>query len=201
MIARHRGEHHAREPWHPRRNGTKKPAAAAPPTDVPAVARRAAREALRELAGTAASDVAAARASRRWRAQAKILLLLLAGVAAFLAHDLLAGEHTTSRLPATPRQWVDAYEAAVVDNPQRVCTELFSPQLARAYGASAHSSCTSYFARVRSTSIQVRRILHDGGTAVVELHQTIERTDWNVVLDRHDAGWRAVDLVPGRPLQ
>lgn len=154
-----------------------------------------------ELAGAAASDVAAARPRRRWRASGKVVLLLVAGVAAFVAHGLLAADHSsTSSLPATPGQWVDAYEAAVVDNPQRVCTDLFSPPLARAYGASAHTSCTSYFARVRSTSIRVRRILQDGGTAVVDLHQTIERTDWNVVLERRDAGWQAVDLVPGRPL-
>jgi hypothetical protein len=200
MIARHRGEHHGRGLWHPRRNGAEKPAAQQA-ADMPAAARRAARDAVLELATASASDPAAARAARRSRAQAKILLLLLAGVTAFLAHDLLVGDHTTSQLPATPRQWVDAYEAAVVDNPQRVCTELFSPQLARAYRTVEHTSCTSYFTRVRSTSIQMRRILHDGETAVVELHQTIERTDWNIVLDRHDAGWRAVDLVPGRPLQ
>jgi hypothetical protein len=201
MIARHRGEHHARGLWHPRRNGAEKPAAP-PAADVPAVARRAARQAVLELAGAAASDPPAAQASPRWRVLGRAALLLALGVAAFGAHELLAGAHTTANsLPATPRQWIDAYEAAVVDNPQRVCTALFSPQLARAYGASAHSSCTSYFTRVRSTSIRVRRILQDGGTAVVELHQTVERTDWDVVLDRRDLGWRAVDLVPGRPLQ
>ena len=183
MIARHRGEHHARGLWHPRRNGAEKPAAP-PATDVTADARRAAREPVVVLATAASSDLAAARASRRWRAQSKVALLLLAGAAAVAAHGLLAGDHSTSSLPATPRQWVDAYEAATVDNPQRVCTSLFSPQFARAYHDSAHTSCISYFARVRSTSIRVRRILQDGSTAVVELHQILEQTDWNVVLDR-----------------
>jgi hypothetical protein len=82
MIARHRGEHHARGLWHPRRGGSDN-APAPPATDVAAaVARRAAREAVLELAG-AAADVAATRASRRWRTLGRTALLLVLSWADF----------------------------------------------------------------------------------------------------------------------
>ena len=100
-------------------------------------------------------------------------------------------------LPATPRAWLDAYEAAAIDNPTRVCSELFSLQLARAYGAAVHGSCTNYFARITSFSVIVRRVLRDGDTAVLELRQTVRPRDWAVVLSREPTGWRAVDLLPG----
>jgi len=130
------------------------------------------------------------------------MLVIAVGLFAVSAGQHLAGDGGYSHaLPASPRGWINAYEAAAIDNPSRVCTQLLSPQLAAAYAAAAHSSCTTYFARIRSTSLRVRRILQDGSTAVVELRQTIEQTDWNVVLDRRGRGWRAVDLVPGRPLR
>jgi hypothetical protein len=55
-----------------------------------------------------------------------------------------------AQLPATPRAWLDAYEAAAIDNPSRVCSELFAPQLAQAYGRALHASCASYFERITS---------------------------------------------------
>ncbi len=129
------------------------------------------------------------------------MLMLLSSAAFFAGHQLLASSHGTSSLPTTPRGWVDAYEAAAIDNPGHVCTQLLSPQLASAYAATVHASCTKYFARTQSTSLQIQRVLQDGGAAVVELRQTIQRTDWNVVLSRRGTGWQAVDLVPGRPLR
>ena len=110
---------------------------------------------------------------------------------------LLSPSPARSQLPATPRAWLDAYEAAAIDNPSRVCTELFAPQLARAYGNAAHGSCSSYFARITSFSVAVRRVLQDGGTAVLELRQTVRRRDWAVVLNRQRDGWQAVDLLAG----
>jgi hypothetical protein len=102
------------------------------------------------------------------------------------------------RLPATPRAWLDAYEAAAVDDPSRVCSELFSPQLAGAYGkAMRGGTCTSYFERITSFSVVVRRVLQEGDTAVLELRQTVRRLDWAVVLSRRAGGWQAVDLLPG----
>jgi hypothetical protein len=200
MIARRRGEHDAQGIWRPRRTGAQKPAP--PPASVAAVARQSAAVTVLELMRGAATDLAARRESRRRRARVKVLLMLAIGAATALgAHELLGGRGSNHSLPATPRQWIDAYEAAAIDSPHRVCTELFSPQLAADYAANAHASCTKYFARIRSSSLHIRRILEDGDTAVVELHQTIERTDWDVVLARRASGWRAVDLVPGQPLR
>jgi hypothetical protein len=118
-------------------------------------------------------------------------LVLSAGLAELVA----APAH--SRLPATPRAWLDSYEAAAVDNPGRVCAELFAPQLAQAYGNAVHGSCSSYFRRITSYSVIVRRVLQDGGTAVLELRQTVRPRDWAVVLNRRRAGWQAVDLLSG----
>jgi hypothetical protein len=101
------------------------------------------------------------------------------------------------RLPATPRAWLDAYEAAAIDNPGRVCSQLFAPQLAQAYGHVVHGSCEGYFGQITSFSVAVRRVLQDGGTAVLELRQTVRPRDWAVVLDRRPGGWQAVDLLAG----
>ena len=105
------------------------------------------------------------------------------------------------RLPATPRAWLDAYEGAAIDNPSQVCSELFSAQLTQAYGTAGHGTCTSYFARITSFSVIVRRVLQDGDTAVLELRQTVRPDDWAVVLSRRPGGWQAVDLLPGDPLR
>jgi hypothetical protein len=103
-----------------------------------------------------------------------------------------------SELPATPRAWLDAYEAAAIDNPSRVCSELFAPQLAQAYGKALHGSCTSYFKQITSFSVVIRRVMQDGGTAVLELRQTVRPRDWAVVLNRQPGGWQAVDLLAGK---
>ncbi|MGH2869076.1 MAG: hypothetical protein ACRDNK_16140 [Solirubrobacteraceae bacterium] len=100
-------------------------------------------------------------------------------------------------LPGTPRAWLDAYEAAAIDNPQQVCTQLFAPQLAQTYGNAIHGSCDSYFQRITSFSVSVRRVLQDGDTAVLELRQTIRPENWAVVLGRRRGGWQAVDLLTG----
>jgi len=104
-------------------------------------------------------------------------------------------------LPATPRAWLDAYEAAAIDNPSRVCSELFASPLAKAYGNALHGSCTSYFKQITSFSVVVDRVLQDGDTAVLELRQTVRSRDWAVVLNRGPGGWRAVDLLPGELLR
>lgn len=101
------------------------------------------------------------------------------------------------RLPATPRTWLDAYEAAAIDNPGRVCSQLFVPQLAEAYGRVVHGGCEGYFREITSVSVAVRRVLRDGDTAVLELRQTVRPHDWAVVLDRRPDGWQAVDLLTG----
>ena len=99
------------------------------------------------------------------------------------------------RLPATPRTWLDAYESAAIDNPSRVCSQLFAPELAGLYARAAHGSCTRYFERIMSSSVTVRRIVRHGPTAVLELRQTLNRANWAVVLTRRGTGWQAVDLL------
>ena len=58
-------------------------------------------------------------------------------------------------------------------------------------------SCSSYFRRITSFSLVVRRVLQDGGTAVLELRQTVRPRDWAVVLNRRRGGWQAVALLAG----
>ena len=79
-----------------------------------------------------------------------------------------------------------------------VCSELFAPQLAVAYGKAMQARCTSYFEQITSFSVVVRRMLQDGDTAVLELRQTVQPRDWAVVLSRRPACWQAVELLPGR---
>ena len=208
MIGRHRGEHDTRGIWHPRPPGHDNPPAGeaqSPPqtsADATAAARQAAT-AVVELASKAVSNVANER-PHRWGPLRRLAFLVLCGGLGFLAahYFAVAPQTTAARLPATPRRWVDAYEAAAIDNPPQVCRQLFSPQLAAAYASVGHHrSCINYFTHGRSTSLQVRGVLDQGETAVVKLHQTIEGTDWNVVLQRHDASWWAIDLIEGEPLR
>jgi hypothetical protein len=101
--------------------------------------------------------------------------------------------------PATPRAWFDAYMAAAVDDPTRVCHVLFAPELATSYRHSAAGSCGSYFANVQDSAVQIERIVQSDGTAVIDLRQRrAPRYRWNAVLARHPGGWRAVALVRGR---
>lgn len=137
--------------------------------------------------------------SRRRLALRSLALVVVGALLFFAGHQLIPrGDRA---LPNTPRQWFDAYEAAVVDDPARVCSELFAPELAAAYAATAHTTCNRRFGRITSTSVQVRRILEDGPTAVVEVRQRMERDAWGVVLDHRAGGWQAVDVVPGTPLR
>ena len=191
MIARHRGEHDRHRPlWRPT---MRPPTPAAPmhPTDADTravLSHTITRPGLGDLRSHLRRAV-------RW------LVAVLTAVAAYLVigaglAELLAPP-AHSRLPATPRAWLDSYEAAAVDNPGRVCAELFAPQLAQAYGNAMHGSCISYFRRITSYSVSVRRVLQDGGTAVLELRQTVRPRDWAVVLSHRRAGWQAVDLLSG----
>jgi hypothetical protein len=151
----------------------------------------------RDLDGCHESErLAPARPRRAWR---YLLLVTLGFVGVQGLHH--AAPAARERLPASPGAWLDAYEAASIDNPPRVCSELFSPQLAAAYAHAAHSSCSSYFRRMTSSSVTVRRILQDGQTAVLELRQVVGHVDWDVVLDRQSDGWTAVDLLTGKLLR
>jgi hypothetical protein len=179
MIARIRGEHDARwGRWRP----TKARETADAPTrqTAPVVDRQSSAEAPRR------------------RVLWSSLIGVLVAVGCLVAIWWLSPSPARLQLPATPRAWLDAYEGAAIDNPSRVCSELFAPQLAQAYGEALHGSCASYFKQITSFSVVVRRVLQDGGTAVLELRQTVRPRDWAVVLNRQPGGWRAVDLLAGK---
>ena len=189
MIARYRGEHHARGIWQPRRPSNPSPGPA--PNDSAAPAAE-----LGPDSGLLEFRVAPESGPRVHHHTRTVVLLVLLGLIASLVGQRLGADPTTqSTLPGTPRQWVDAYEAAALDHPGRVCSQLFSPQLAAAYAAQSHISCAGYFARVSSSSLRIRGIYQDGDAAVVQMRQTVQHTNWAAILDRHGAGWRAVELI------
>lgn len=190
MIARSRGEHGAH--WGRWRPTTSRQDAAAPPQAIPGSLG----------AGLAYGPDGRRQGEtgprRRWLLVGWLVALAVAiGVACLAASGTFSSAPARAGLPVTPRAWLDAYEAAAIDNPGRVCSQLFAPALAQAYGNAVHGSCDSYFAQITSFSVAVRRVLQDGGTAVLELCQTIRPRDWAVVLDRRRSGWQAVDLLTG----
>ena len=191
MIARIRGEHNAH--W-----GRWRPSASRENT---APGRQRVAAAKDELAATEADSRPRGTRSRQRRVGRWLVGLAVAMIAGYLAVSWSAAELSPGlalpRLPATPRAWLDAYEAAAIDNPARVCTVLFALPLAQAYATAVHGSCRGYFQRITSFSVAVRRVLTDGGTAVLELRQTVSPRDWAVVLDRRRTGWQAVDLLSG----
>lgn len=194
MSARIRGDHDTR--WGRRRPTTgrtdatmpRSPIAAAA-SDDPAAAGRASRRGGRQ---------SPRRPAVRWFAALPVGVVVVSLATAWSVTQLSSGPAQV-RLPRTPRAWLDSYEAAAIDNPARVCSQLFAPQLAQTYANAVHGSCNSYFAAITSFSVVVRRVLQDGGTAVLELRQTVRPENWAVVLDRRRGGWQAVDLLTGNP--
>jgi hypothetical protein len=133
----------------------------------------------------------------------RLLLLLavlaVAAIAAASSAGRRAGSAPVAASAGTPRGWFDAYMAAAVDDPARVCRTLFSTQLAASYRRTPAGSCERYFANVQDTGVRIEKIVSARGTAVVELRQTHPpRYRWNTVLSRHAVGWRAVAILDGR---
>jgi hypothetical protein len=175
MIDR-RGMARAHSTWRPRPRAPQPPANAWP---IPRRRRFAVRVPL--AAGAALA--------------ALVVLVGLAAAAGFFAAS--AGKHQAV-LPRTPRAWLDTYEAAAVESPARVCSELLSAQLAAVFGHNAHGSCVRYFSDVYTRSVKVLRVLRDGPTAVLDMRQAAGHVEWNVVLDRRSGGWQAVDMFYGQ---
>jgi hypothetical protein len=193
MIARIRGEHDTH--W-----GRWRPSAR---REVAIGAQRQTAPAATDVAPLPPAARQAPGRSRHARRALRWLAVLLAvttvgSLAAHWSRPEFPPPPAQAGLPATPRAWLDAYEAAAVDDPGRVCSELFAPALAQAYARAVHGSCADYFRRITSFSVVVRRVLADGDTAVLELRQTVRPRDWAVVLDRRRAGWQAVDLLTGK---
>jgi hypothetical protein len=131
-------------------------------------------------------------------------LSALIGVAAVIAIAAIATHHSrstqSSALPSTPRQWVQQWTAASLDNPLRVCRELYAPALAAAFKADTGESCLAYYSSVGNSSFRIRHVLQDGPTAAVEAQQLDRGRGWGyftLVLSQVRGGWQAVDVVPG----
>jgi hypothetical protein len=77
---------------------------------------------------------------------------------------------------------------------------LFAPALATVFKTDTGRSCLAYYRDVRAVSFRIRRVLEDGGTAAIEARQVGSRRNWGyftVLLSHVDAGWQAIDIVPG----
>jgi hypothetical protein len=128
--------------------------------------------------------------------------LLTVIVIGLIAAGSTQGSHGSSvSLPVSPRTWLSAYDAAVIDSPADVCTQLFSRQLAALYARAAHGSCQRYFTRITSSSVKLLRVWRDGDTAVLDVRLVLSREEWAVVLDRQSNGWQAAALFGGHLLR
>lgn len=134
----------------------------------------------------------------------------LIGVVTVAAVAVIAGQqHGGSApikppLPSTPRQWVDQWAAASLNDPGRVCGRLFAPALASAFKSDTGRSCLAYYRNVTSPSFRIRRVLVDGVAAAVEGRQVGAARNWGyftVLLSHVANGWQAIDIVPGGPVR
>jgi hypothetical protein len=124
--------------------------------------------------------------------------LLAVIVIGLIGAGLAQGSHGSNvSLPVSPRTWLSAYDAAIIDSPAEVCTQLFSRQLAAVYARAAHGSCQRYFTRITSVSLKLLRVWRDSDTAVLDVRLVLSREEWAVVLDRQSNGWRAAALFGG----
>ena len=139
------------------------------------------------------------RPQRQSRAARRAIVFVV--VAALAAAGVASTRPRTARpavYPPSPRAWFDAYMAAAVDDPARVCQTLFAPELAARYRHTRPGSCRAFFAGVQDSQVRIRRIVESGDVAVIEARQSRPpRAPWSVVLARQGGGWRAVDLVSG----
>ena len=74
-------------------------------------------------------------------------------------------------LPSTPRQWIEQWTAASMDNPDRVCRQLFAPALATVFKADTGRSCLDYYNELNARSCRIRHFLVDGNAAAVEVRE------------------------------
>jgi hypothetical protein len=127
-------------------------------------------------------------------------------IAALVLVAIIAGQQrarsapAATALPATPHAWVDSWMAASVDNPERVCKQLFSPALTHAFRVDTGHSCAAYDRSIRTTPLHIERILQDGPTATVEAHGLggpSKSGYLTIVLSHIRSGWQAVDIVAG----
>ena len=87
-----------------------------------------------------------------------------------------------------------------MDNPSRVCRQLFAPALAAVFKVDTGRSCVNYYSDVNAKSFRIRHVLVDGNAAAVEIREVGMRPNWGYVtmlLSHLERGWQAVDIVPG----
>lgn len=140
---------------------------------------------------------------RRRRPRTVITVVTLIAVAIIAAQQYAGRAPAASPLPSTPQQWIDQWTAASLNNPGRVCRQLFAPALAKAFRPDTGHSCSAYYSNVRSTSFRIRHVLQDGGSAAVEARQVGTPRNWGyftVLLSHIHRGWQAIDIVPGGPV-
>jgi hypothetical protein len=191
MSTRARGDHDRpyMRPWRPKQPGVGplRRAGVHPPSSAPSTHS--------ELPD-AVLEVGSPEPQTRSRAGRRAIMFIV--VAALAGAGMASTRAPTRRpvvYPPTPRAWFDAYLAAAVDAPARVCRTLFAPALAARYRNARPGSCLAFFADVRDSPVRIGRVDQSGATAVIEARQTHPRLAWSVVLARHDGGWRAVDLI------
>jgi hypothetical protein len=133
------------------------------------------------------------------RSRTLIGIAVLVAVAAIASHQ--GGKSAASSgLPSTPRQWVDQWTAASLENPARVCQHLFAPALAAAFKPDSGRTCQANYSQLTSSSFHIRHILQDGPTAAVEAQQLGHGRRWGyftLILSHVHDGWQAIDIVPG----
>ena len=133
-----------------------------------------------------------------------LIAVVAAIVAAVVASQHQARQASGAPLPSTPRQWVEQWTAASLDNPGRVCRQLFAPALAGVFKADTGRSCLDYYNDVNAKSFRIRHVLVDGNAAAVEVREVGLRPNWGyvtMILSHVQKGWQAVDIVPGGPVR
>jgi hypothetical protein len=191
MIARHRGDERIHGRWRP----------GASATTPPQRSTQAEQPSKRIFDGLQARDRPAARRRRSW--WLIVVVLVVVAVAVF-ARQHHVGQPAGVPLPSTARQWVEQWTAASMDNPGRVCRQLFAPSLAAVFKADTGRSCLDYYNDVNARSFRIRHVLVDGNAAAIEVREVGVRPNWGyvtMILSHVERGWQAVDIVPGGPVR
>jgi hypothetical protein len=198
MIARHRGDQRIHSRWRPVGAATTR--APAPRTQAEHLDEREHDE----------LDQAEGR-QRQWptypihsRRSWALIAVVAAIVVAVVASQHQARQASGAPLPSTPLQWVEQWTAASLDNPGRVCRQLFAPALAGVFKADTGRSCLDYYNDVNAKSFRIRHVLVDGNAAAVEVREVGLRPNWGyvtMILSHVEQGWQAVDIVPGGPVR
>ena len=190
MIARRRGDERIHSSWRPGATAT-----ASPPRNTQA------EQPGKGLGdGLQALDRPAASRRRLWGLIASIGLI----AAAVIVSQLQVRDSAGTPLPSTPQQWVEQWTTASLDDPGRVCRQLFAPALAVVFKADTGRSCLDYYNDVTARSFRIRHVLVDGNAAAIEVREVGMRPNWGyvtVLLSHVERGWQAVDIVPGGPVR